>query len=280
MQAEQIADCACALGEGPLWDAERNCLWWVDITPGRLWRWDAATGTAGVELDTGGRAIGGFTLQHDGALLLFMARGSIQVWDGRTLATVIDEIPAEREGRFNDVIADPAGRVFCGTMPTGDAGGRLYCLRTDGTLRRLLDGVGVSNGLGFTPDRRGLYYTDSRRREIYLFDYDADDGTIADRRVFARLDDDGVPDGLTVDEEGCVWSAVFGGSRVIRFAPDGTVERSVPVPTRRVTCPTFGGDGRDELFVTTARDEGDGGAVYRFRPGVAAPREFRSRLVV
>src|SRR5215831_17419022 len=116
MEPELVADHACVVGEGPLWHPDERRLYWVDIGRGRLFRYDPAT--SGHEMVYEGEAVGGFTVQADGALLLFMARGAVKIWRDGQLTTVIDELPDERTTRFNDVIADPAGRVFCGTMPT------------------------------------------------------------------------------------------------------------------------------------------------------------------
>ncbi|HJZ49644.1 MAG TPA: SMP-30/gluconolactonase/LRE family protein, partial [Roseiflexaceae bacterium] len=162
MQPELIADYACVTGEGPLWHPAEQRLYWIDIPNGRLFRYHPASGAH--EMCFEGEPLGGFTIQADGALLLFMARGAVKLWRDGAFTTMIEEIPEERETRFNDVFADPAGRVFCGTMPTKERHGRLYRLDPDGTLTKLLDGIGCSNGMGLTPDHQQLYYTDSDAR--------------------------------------------------------------------------------------------------------------------
>jgi len=283
MEPEIVADYACVTGEGPLWHPDEGRLYWVDIPAGRMFRYDPATGAH--EECYSGEVVGGFTIQQDGALLLFMARGAVAVWRGGDLDYVLDEIPDERESRFNDVIADPAGRVFCGTMPTGERPGRLYRLDTDRSITAVLDGIGCSNGMGFTPDRGRMYYTDSRAREIYLFDYDETSGSIANRRLFVRTrKGEGVPDGMTVDADGCVWSARWDGGCVVRSAPDGTEERRVRFPARKVSSVTFGGEDYADMYVTTAggdkkEQEGAGaGALFRLDAGVRGVPEFRSRI--
>src|SRR3954452_5785573 len=170
MSPELIADYACHTGEGPLWHPGERRVYWLDIPRGRMFRYEPATGRH--EQCFEGATVGGTTLQADGALLLFMARGAVRIWRDGALETVLEEIPDDRDSRFNDVIADPGGRVFCGTMSTQDHPGRLYRLDPDGRLTPILDGLGTPNGLGFTPDRRQMYFTDSTAREIYLFDYD------------------------------------------------------------------------------------------------------------
>ena len=283
MRPELIADYECDTGEGPLWHPDEKRLYWVDIPAGRIFCYDPATGTH--EQCYEGEVIGGFTIQSDGALLLFMAKGAVKIWREDGLTTIIDEIPDERDSRFNDVIADPAGRVFCGTMATKDRLGRLYRLDLDGTLTKVLDGIGCSNGIGFTPDRKQMYYTDSRKQEIYLFDYDRDTGAITNQRLFAQTPEgEGVPDGMTVDAEGYVWSARWDGSCLVRYAPDGTEDRRIPFPAKKVSSAIFGGEDYTDIYVTTAggnnkEEEGSGaGALFRINLGIQGVPEFPSRI--
>lgn len=284
MQPELIADTSCHTGENPLWHPGERRVYWTDIPNGRLYRYDPATGRH--EECYRGEPVGGFTVQADGALLLFMARGAIALWRGGRLEYLRRETDDEHESRFNDVIADPVGRVFCGTMSTPARPGRLYRLDLDGSLHVMLEGIGCSNGLGFTPDRRHLYYTDSTPGRIALFDYDEATGNLTRPREWLRQPEvPGVPDGLTVDAEGGVWSARWGGSTLHRYTPDGVeVERFV-FPARNVSSVTFGGDDLTDVYVTTAlagrtrADEGAGaGALFRLRPGVRGVAEFVSRI--
>jgi len=280
---ELIADYACVVGEGPLWHPLEQRLYWTDINTGRLFRYEPASGKS--EQCYAGEPVGGFTVQADGALLLFMARGAIKAWREGQLTTVVEEIPEERDTRFNDVIADPRGRVFCGTMPEGKRLGNLYRLDLDGSLTKVLEGINVSNGLGFTPDRRRMYYTESRVHTIYLFDYDEATGVISNRRLFAQTPpEEGVPDGMTVDAEGHVWSARWDGSRLVRYRPDGVVERQIAFPARKVSSVTFGGPNYRDIYVTTAGGdqkaaEGEhAGALFRLRLGIQGVPEFTSRI--
>jgi len=284
VEPEMVVDIQCETGENPLWHPVEKRLYWTDIPRGHLYCYNPATGEHRRVYE--GEPVGGFTIQADGSLLLFMARGAIKVWRGGALMTVIDEIPAERGSRFNDVIADPAGRVFCGTMSSEAHLGRLYLLDTDGTLRLVLKDVQTSNGMGFTPDQKGFYYTDSGKREIYRFKYDPWSGSISHRQLFASVPEgEGAPDGMTVDAEGRVWSARWGGGCVVRYNADGTaVEQRIEFPARKVASLTFGGDDLKDLYVTTAggqdrENEGPGaGAVFRVRPGVRGLPEFQSRV--
>ena len=288
MEPELIADYACVTGEGPLWHPDEGRLYWLDIPPGKLFRYDPQTGQH-EQCYQADEAIGGFTIQEDGALLLFGARGAISLWRGGETTPIIPEIAAEADGRFNDVIAAPGGRVFCGTMPTDAHDGRLYRLDPDRTLTTLLEGVTVSNGLGFTPDRRGLYHTDTSKGTITLFDFDEATGAISNGRPFLDLQGDrseGMPDGMTVDAEGCIWSARWDGSVLIRYAPDGRELQRVQFPALKVSSAVFGGPDYGDLYVTTAGGHdkaGNGpgaGALFRLRPGVGGVPEFRSRIAV
>lgn len=284
MEPVLIADYRCQTGEGPLWHAKEQRLYWCDIPTGRMFRYEPATGHH--EQFYEGDVVGGFTIQDDGALLLFGAQGSVRIWDGGRVTTVIERIPGEEESRFNDVIADPRGRVFCGTMSSPDHPGRLYRLDPDGSLRVVVERVGTSNGMGFTLDGTAMYYTDSAAREIYLFDYDAESGEISNRRVFLRLGpgEAGVPDGMTVDSEGYVWSARWDGGALFRYAPDGTQVARIDFPARKVSSVIFGGPDLMDLYVTTAMRadraiEGPGaGALFRVRAGVRGVPEFLSAV--
>ncbi len=283
MEPVLVADYQCICGEGPLWHPDEKRVYWVDIPTGRLFRYEPATGKH--EQCFQGEMIGGFTIQDDGALLLFMARGAVKIWREGQLTTVIEEIPDERNSRFNDVIADPAGRVFCGTMPTKERLGRLYRLDIDGKLTKLLEEIGCSNGMGFTPDRKRMYYTDSPIHEIYLFDYDQASGAITNQRVFVRTpEDEGTPDGMTVDAEGYVWGARWDGGCLVRYAPDGTEVLRVQFPAKKVSSVIFGGDDYTDIYVTTAggnkkETEGWGaGGLFCLNLGIRGVPEFRSRV--
>lgn len=283
MEPELIADYQCVTGEGPLWHPTEQRLYWADIPTGRMFRYDPKTGQH--EQFYAGDVVGGFTIQDDGALLLFMARGAVKIWRDGQLETILDEIPDERDSRFNDVFADPEGRVFCGTMPTKDRPGRLYRLDPDRTLTLLLEGIAVSNGMGLTLDRKQLYYTETGAKKIYLFDYDQRTGAISNQRVFKdSSDEDGMPDGMTVDAEGHVWSARWDGYRLTRYAPDGTEVLRVQFPAKKVSSVTFGGPDYMDMYVTTAggndkAENGPGaGALFRLRLGIQGLPEFPSRI--
>jgi D-xylonolactonase len=224
-------------------------------------------------------------MQADGSLLLFKAQGAIERWHQGKVTPLFSEIPAERDTRFNDATADLMGRVFCGTMATAQHQGRLYRLDPDGTLHQLLDGIEVSNGIGFTPNRQRMYYTDSDKREIYCFDYDVKTGNISNQRVFIQTPvTEGVPDGLTVDAEGYIWSARWDGSALYRYSPKGEEVLRILFPAKKVSSVTFGGDDYSDIYITTAggnnrTEEGEGaGAVFHLNLGIQGRPEFVSKI--
>lgn len=289
---EPLADYQCICGENPLWHDTEQVFYWTDIPTGRLFRYDPATGQH--ENFYKDRSVGGFTFQADDSLLLFMDRGTVaEMRDGKITRHLIEEIPDERESRFNDVMADPEGRVFAGTMPVkGDNPrlGRLYRIDPDGSYRILLEGIGCSNGMGFTPDGQHMYYTDSTVRKIYLFDYDRATGDLTNQRVFFELpenpDRHTVPDGMTVDCEGYVWSALWGGQAILRINPQGEVVQRVEMPAINITSLCFGGRQFEQAYITTATagtkpdDPGNehGGKLLRADLGVKGAKECRSRI--
>jgi sugar lactone lactonase YvrE len=255
--AEPVGDVTAVLGEGPYWVPEDDCLLWVDIDRGRLHRTYFPLGET-VVMDLGAvsaafPAVGGGILTAGGSRLtlhLPAERG------GQWTTRVIAEIPARQGVRFNDAGVDPAGRVWVGSMHVEEAEplGELYRLDPGGVLTTVVKGVTVSNGLGWSPDGTRLYYADSPLRRIDVFDYDPVVGGAFKRRVFADLSAfDGMPDGLTVDADGYVWVAIWGGGVLRRFAPDGTQDAVLQVPVSQPTSCAFGGPGMADLYVTTAR---------------------------
>lgn len=283
MRPEIVLDIKCKVGEGPLWHPLEKKLYWLDIPEGIIYRYDPETGM--VEEVYRGDIIGGFTIQEDGSLLLFMEKGAVKLWKDNKLITLIAEFPALEGTRFNDVIADPAGRVFCGTMPDEGGEAYLYRLDTDGTLTLIFDGAGLSNGMGFTPDKKQMYYTDSKKGEIYIFDFNVEDGSLSNRRLFLKIEEEGIePDGLTVDAEGYVWSARWNGSCIKRFAPDGKEVLEVIFPARKITCMTFAGVDYQDIYITSAtvdkmsEEETGAGALFRLNTGIQGLPEHLSRI--
>ena len=283
MNLELIADYNCVVGEGPMWHPIENMVYWADIPQGRIFRYDPNTTEHGLIFEGG--EVGGFTVQDDGSLLLFMESGAVASLRQGKLEYLIDEIESERDTRFNDVIADPAGRVFCGTMPSDSHLGSLYRLDTDGSISHVLGGIGISNGMGFTPDGKQMYYTDSPTHNIYIFEYDIATGELSNQRVFVNTgENDGIPDGMTVDAEGYVWSARWDGSSLVRYSPQGEQVNRIWFPARKVSSVIFGGDDYTDMYVTTAggqdkTGEGPGaGCLYKINLGISGKREYLSKV--
>ena len=284
MKPELVVDYACELGENPLWHPGHKRVYWTDILRGTIYYFDPMTQQHGIHYQ--GEIVGGFTIQSDETFLCFMEGGAIGVLQDGEFDYVTSSIPGEESHRFNDVAADPEGRVFCGTMSnTNDQPGRLYRLDRDGSLTKVLDNVGVSNGIGFTLDHNYMYYTDTGAQTIYLFDYDQDSGELSNQRPFIQIPSEaGAPDGMTVDAEGYIWSARWGGSALYRFTPDGEEDQKIDFPAKNITSAIFGGTNLTDLYVTTAGGEtkannGEGaGALFRLDPGVKGLPEFRSRI--
>jgi sugar lactone lactonase YvrE len=254
---EPVGDVTAALGEGPYWVPEDDCLLWVDIEGARLHRTyfpskETVTDSPG-PVSAAFPAVGGGILIVGGSALtlLFPAERGGQ-WVARTIA----DVPARDGIRFNDAGVDPAGRVWTGSMHVTEAEplGELYRLDAGGRLNPVVKNVTVSNGLGWSPDGSRMYYADSPLRRVDVFDYDPATGEAFARRAFADLSEaEGVPDGLTVDADGCVWVAMWGGSALRRFTAEGQPDAVLPVPVSQPTSCAFGGPGLADLYITSAR---------------------------
>jgi D-xylono/L-arabinono-1,4-lactonase len=287
-EARLLVDEPCETGEGPLWHEDERALYWLDIPTGRLFRYDhaAARNELAWQHDA---EVGGFTIQDDGSLLLFCSRGTILHWRDGAVTTVVEEIGAERDSRFNDVIADPEGRVLCGTMPSDAHPARLYRLDPDGSLTTVFDDIGLSNGMGYTSDGRTMFHTDTNFRTIYRLDYDRTSGEVGNRRSLVRTpEDNGAPDGMAVDASDTIWSARWNGHGIYRYSTDGDLTGYVPMPARKVSSIAFGGPDYRTAFITTAlggdeRGEVEGklaGSLFSLDLDVQGKPPFRSRIQV
>jgi len=265
-----------ALGEGPVWSTGEQCLYWVDIVGCRVQRVDL-DGQGHRTWETPGK-VGSAVPARDATMVLALrdGLGRLDLTTGQvdTVLSLEEDKPGQR---FNDGKCDPQGRFWFGSMHDleTDPVGALYRYDATGACTQLLTGITTSNGLGWSPDGSTFYYTDSIARQIYGFDFAAD-GSIAGRRVFAQDPGQYVPDGLTVDAEGFVWSAKWDGGRLVRYAPDGRVDRVVAMPVRRPTSCTFAGPDLRTLVVTSAAwgltelsPDGLDGAVFLLDVGVA-----------
>lgn len=264
------------LGEGARWDARRDELLRVDILAGRVFR---------DRVDDGGRlvpvraysvpgTIGAITpIEGDDGWLLAAGRGFVHLLPDGAQRPIAEVAPAGT--RMNDAACDPQGRLWAGTLADDHrpGGGALYRLDRDGRIERVLSGLTISNGLGWSPDGETMYLADSGPRVIHAFAFDAAQGTISAGRILVTIPQEvGAPDGLTVDAAGNLWVAVYGAGCVRRYAPNGELRQVLDVPAEQSTCCAFGGPGMTRLYVTTAtegwsnerrRAEPAAGLVYR-----------------
>jgi L-arabinonolactonase len=285
----EIIPAGNAIGEGIIWDSRRQALWWTDIQGRRLYRLDWVT-RAMRELDTPER-VGSFGFVAGSEQLITAFESGIAMYDpiGKSLSWLARPESLAPGVRFNDGRVDRRGRFWSGTMVenSGDpAGGELYSLEGTGKSRCHLRGIRISNGLCMSPEGAQLYFADSPTRAIMAYDVIEPEGTLESPRLFARTPTGAVPDGATVDADGCVWSAHWGGACVVRYTPDGRIDRTLEVPASQPTCVCFGGPDLDLLFVTSAREDLDAatlakephaGDVFVYRTGIRGlpEQEFR-----
>ncbi|PSN19494.1 gluconolaconase [filamentous cyanobacterium CCP5] len=254
LQPQNILNSRARLGEGPVWDARIQGLYWVDIYNRRVHRFDPASGADKVwDLDT---VVSGISLvAEDPSKLIVAQRHGLGVLDLATgTAEPLVAIEADRpHTRLNDLKCDPQGRLWVGTMHNHEQP-EAHLYRYDkGSLEIMETGLSISNGLGWSPDGQLFYLTDSPRQIIYAYSFDLERGDIGDRRPFIDLTPETFyPDGLSVDSEGCLWSAMWNGGCLIRFDPDGQEMTRMALPLPLVTSCAFGGADLTELFITTA----------------------------
>ncbi|WP_330457659.1 SMP-30/gluconolactonase/LRE family protein [Streptomyces sp. NBC_00820] len=242
-----------ALGEGPTWDSATGRLLWVDILGMRVHTYDPATGRRTVR--TTEQHVGAAKPRAGGGLVLNLRDGVGLLDPDDTFRWLHHEpVPGRRA---NDAAVAPDGSLWAGTMRYDEApgGGTLSRLTGAGTVETVPVDVTVSNGTGWSPDGRLMYYVDSPTRRVDVFDHDGDGGGIRNRRPLAEIEEGaGYPDGLTVDAEGCVWVALWDGGAVRRYTPAGKLDRVITLPTPRTTACAFGGPDLTDLYVTTARE--------------------------
>jgi sugar lactone lactonase YvrE len=269
-QPTRVRAPVCTLGEGPVWDARDQSLYWVDIPESRVHQ-IAADGSLS-SWDTG-QPVGTVVPRASGGLAVAVRDGFMALDPVSGTLTTLAEVERDQPGnRMNDGACDRAGRFYAGTMAFDETpeAGALYRLDPDLGVTRLLTGVGISNGIGWSPDERLMYYIDSQVHRVDVFDYDPATGEIDGRRPFAAVGEGGVvPDGLTVDADGGVWVAVWGGYAVLHHDPGGNVIEAVNLPAARVSSCVFGGPDLDRLYITTAAGPGESaGALFVCEPGV------------
>lgn len=290
MKPKIIANSKCVIGEGPIWNPLDQMLYWCDIQEAKIYRFNPATKNHEEFFQRDGY-IGGFTIQKNGNLLLFMEHGKIaELYNGK-LNYVIKSIPGEENNRFNDVIADPRGRVLCGTMSTNVANcyknGTLYILDNDGSIKPIIQNLSISNGMGFNQKENILYHTDSLDKTIYKYNYSISDGTITNKTKFIQMNHlESLPDGMTVDSEDNIWSANWDGSCLYKYSQNGEKILEINFPVKKISSLIFGGSDYSNIFITTAtngnsqKEEGEGaGGIFQINSKTRGKPEYFSNIL-
>lgn len=275
---ELVLDARAELGEGPLWDPDRQQLVWVNIMAGEIHRFDPANGTDTVQQV--GQPVGAVALTVDGGMIAAVRDGVALVRDDGSLELIA---PIEQEladHRMNDAKCDAAGRFWAGAVALDFAAGTstLYRCDPDGSVAAAVTGMTLSNGMDWSPDRRTFYLIDTYRWRLDAFDFDVDSGGLGPPRLLIDFaaDAPAFPDGMTVDADGGLWVALYGAGAVRRYLPDGTLDRQLSLPALQPTCCAFGGADLGDLYITTARQQADEsllarepslGGLFRVRPG-------------
>jgi sugar lactone lactonase YvrE len=277
-EVEVVVDGHDEVGEGPVWLGSEQQLSWVDITRNLIHRLDPLANRK-ESIDVG-QPVGAVTPRATGGLVAAVQDGFgfVDATTGRL--EIIADVEADNSGnRMNDGKCDSAGRFWAGTMAYDltPRAGALYRLNTDRSVVKVLEDVTLSNGLGWSPDDSSMYFIDSATNGIDVFDYEPDTGNVRNRRQLIDIPGElGMPDGMTVDSEGYLWVALWGGWSVRRFAPDGTLDTVIELAASQITSCAFGGEDLSELYITSAayelsehelRKQPSAGALFRCRPG-------------
>lgn len=242
------------LGETPLWCDRTQKLWWLDIEKPKLQGFDPSSGMHEIFADSEATYLGSQALTESGGHLL--ARDmSLHTRSPFGEQRLFAEVETGLDNRLNDGRVDAWGRFWVGTMDNQlhRPNGALYRVDPDGSVEKIFGDVIVSNGIAFSPDRRRLHFTDTRRYQSFVLDMDPQSGTVTNRRLFADYSATGDrPDGACFDADGGLWTAFFGAGRIVRYAPDGRIDTVIPMPVTNPTCVCFGGADLRTLYITTA----------------------------
>lgn len=252
--AEVAIELDCDLGEGPFWDDSKQDLYFVDITNKQVKIFTPSS--ASIKTITFNQEVSAAILDQKSQLIVAARDGIFAASQDGVLTDLLAPIDLEDTSiRSNDAKCDSTGRMWVGTMAFDFRPGVAALFSFDsGVLKKVLSGLTISNGLGWSADEGRMYFIDSPSSRVDLFDYDSKNGELSNRRPFITFDAPGViPDGLTTDEVGGIWVALFGGGEVRRFDSSGVLTHTVTIPVKQVTSCCFGGEDMSELFITTAR---------------------------
>lgn len=256
IDAEPVLACQNRLGEGPIWSGEEQALYWVDIVAPAIHRFRPADGRH--DQWPMPEHVGSLSMRESGGLVVALKSG-FGLFDPESGSIdMVNHAEADKlDNRFNDGRCDREGRFFAGSLTYSEDAplGSLWRLDSDYQATPVLDGITISNGLCWSPDGATMYHVDTPTREIRAYDYDQERGLPYNPRVLLTTDPEGGwPDGSITDSEGCIWNAEWDGARVVRYTPDGKIDRIVRVPARRATCAAFGGPDLKTLYITSAWD--------------------------
>lgn len=286
MMVDLLLDAGALLGESPRWHAAEARLYWVDIEGRKIHRTDPATGAD--EVMTLAQQVGCIAPRAGGGLVAALEDGSalIDAWGAEPRRFGPAVLADKPEQRFNDGCVDAAGRLWVGSLTNDKANpaATLYRLDPDGTLTAMFGGLTTSNGAAFSPDGRTFYHADTPTHAIRAYDVDPATGALGGERLFHRFEHGkGRPDGAAIDAEGCYWSALWNGWRVVRLSPAGELLQTIDLPVQRPTMIAFGGADMRTAFVTSAgknltdeerREQPHAGGIFAFRvdvPGLVQP---------
>lgn len=252
MKVNHLLSSQNIIGEGPLWHEDEQTLYWVDIAGKTINRFNPeADDFESFSVDS---EVGVIALRDQGGFITAGAKGFGFWKPGQDQISYIEDPEADNpNSRYNDGKVDRRGRFWAGTMTPQGAVSALYRMDTDLLVHTIESGLTISNGIGWSLDNKVMYFVDSMRYVIYKYDFDLETGNVSNRRVFVELSEDyGIPDGLTVDREGFVWCAIYGGSKVTRFDLNGKIVSETGLPISQPTSCIFGGADYTDLFVTSA----------------------------
>jgi len=278
VSVDQLTEPCTFHGEGPYWDHRGGRLLFVDMLAGSV---VALSPSGDLTRSTAGSVAAVVRARRDGGFVVGVERGFVLTDESLAVIETLPPVFDDPAVRMNEGGCDPQGRFYCGSMAyEGTPGaGTLFRLDADRSVRTVLSGVTVSNGIQWSADGGTVYYNDTETGRVDAFDFDGDTGQFSSRRPFAVIDpEDGAPDGMTIDAEGGVWVALFGGSAVRRYDADGVLSEELRLPASNVTACAFGGQAGSTLFVTTSQqgvdtsEEPTAGAVFHAEVGVAGGR--------
>lgn len=286
---ELVVDSHCIIGEGPVWDERTGKLYFIDILGRSMYCFNGKEIEGKIEFD---QSLGFGVLREEGGVVAGLQKGFYFAdFDGKEAVWVADPEPGREDGRLNDGKVDPMGRVWGGTMPTsldtgyGEAGpdSGVYCMNSDKTVKTMLTGVIQGNGMAWSKDNKKYYFIDTQKFTVEEFDYDIEKNELSNGRVCVSIPvGDVIPDGMTIDDEGMLWVALWGGGCVKRFDPaTGEELMKIELPAVNVTSCCFGGEKMDELYITTASLNTDlekyphAGGVFKVKPGVTGVVSYR-----